>query len=143
MSKANRDAITQHLREAYGGKGGVYCTLLDARHVSAQARRRYFWTSFPVTPLEGDGPRFADILESVEHVLHGCDIGERTTRRMGEVVPQRGITRWAWGMCFSDTAHDKARTAADKFLMVRNAKPDGVDAAAAAASFYAAAGLAA
>lgn len=109
MSKANRDAITQHLRAAYG-KGEVYCTLLDSKHVSAQRRRRYFWTSFPVAPLEGDGPRFMDVLDTVEQVAHGCDIGERTKRRMGEVVPQWGRTRWQWGTCYSDTAHAKART---------------------------------
>ena len=109
MSRANRDEITRRLREAYGAP--VFCTLLDAGHVSAQRRRRHFWTSFPVDPLTNtDAPTLADVLDPTEVVASPAfAVGPTTLRRMGQVVPQWGKTRWQQGH-YSDSANDKSIT---------------------------------
>lgn len=56
MPKADRDTITEAL--------GVEPVLLDAALVSAQSRKRLFWTNLPVHPLTDRGILLKDILES-------------------------------------------------------------------------------
>ena len=55
MSKADKDTITQAL--------GVEPVMIDAALVSAQSRKRLFWTNLPITGLPPDrGIRLKDIL---------------------------------------------------------------------------------
>ena len=57
MSDKDRDIITQSL--------GVQPVMINAALVSAQNRRRYFWTNIPIKGLPADrGLKVADILES-------------------------------------------------------------------------------
>jgi DNA (cytosine-5)-methyltransferase 1 len=116
MSRANRDEITRRLREARGGDD-VYCTELDSRHVSAQRRRRLYWTSFPVAPLRVDDdtdartPQLADVLDAPDvAAAPAYAIGESSKVRMGQVVPQWGKTRWQCGRMYADSADPKSHT---------------------------------
>jgi DNA (cytosine-5)-methyltransferase 3A len=57
MSDKDRDIITQSL--------GVQPVMINAALVSAQNRKRYFWTNIPIKGLPADrGLKVADILES-------------------------------------------------------------------------------
>ena len=58
MSNANRDIITDLM--------GVEPVMLNAALVSAQQRKRYFWTNIPTNSLEDKGIIVKDILESGE-----------------------------------------------------------------------------
>lgn len=58
MSNANRDIITELI--------GVEHVMLNAALVSAQQRKRYFWTNIPTNSLEDKGIIVKDILESGE-----------------------------------------------------------------------------
>ena len=55
MRDSDRDKISELL--------GVQPVMLDARWLTAQSRRRYFWANFPIDPIETDRKiRFEDIL---------------------------------------------------------------------------------
>ena len=56
MSNANRNIITELM--------GVEPVMLNAALVSAQQRKRYFWTNIPTSELEDKGIVVKDILES-------------------------------------------------------------------------------
>lgn len=56
MSKANKDIITELM--------GVEPVMLNGALVSAQQRKRYFWTNIPTSKLEDKGIIVKDILES-------------------------------------------------------------------------------
>lgn len=56
MSNANRDIITELM--------GVEPVMLNGALVSAQQRKRYFWTNIPTSELEDKGIVVKDILES-------------------------------------------------------------------------------
>lgn len=58
MSNANRDIITELM--------GVEPVMLNAALVSAQQRKRYFWTNIPTSELKNKGIVVKDILESGE-----------------------------------------------------------------------------
>lgn len=58
MSNANRDIITELM--------GVEPVMLNGALVSAQQRKRYFWTNIPTSELEDKGIVVKDILESGE-----------------------------------------------------------------------------
>lgn len=60
MPKESKAMITSLLEELYPK---VYCTMIDAALVSAQSRKRLFWTNFPVSQPEDRGIFLKDILE--------------------------------------------------------------------------------
>lgn len=61
MPKESKERITQLLKEVYPV---VYCTMVDAALVSAQSRKRLFWTNFPVSIPEDRKIFLKDILEA-------------------------------------------------------------------------------
>jgi DNA (cytosine-5)-methyltransferase 3A len=60
MKESERDVITQAL--------GVEPVMLDASLVSAQQRKRYFWTNIPVALLEDKGITLSDVLQAPAEV---------------------------------------------------------------------------
>jgi DNA (cytosine-5)-methyltransferase 3A len=60
MKDSERDVITQAL--------GVEPIMLDASLISAQVRKRYFWTDIPVTPLQDKGIVLANVLQPPDEV---------------------------------------------------------------------------
>lgn len=74
MSKADRESITQTL--------GVEPILIDAALVSAQSRKRLFWTNLPVSQPKDRGIVLKDILEEDETGLY--QIGRVELRRLDE-----------------------------------------------------------
>ena len=61
MPESEKDRISREL-------GGVQPIMLDSKYVSAQRRKRLFWTNFPVTPFTDEmlkrAPKLSDILVS-------------------------------------------------------------------------------
>ena len=90
MKKEFEEYITHHMAESLGmfeydpektgeaeylieeyGKTPLYKILIDSALVSAQSRKRYYWTSFPVEQPEDRGIVLADIIESdVDNVFY-------------------------------------------------------------------------
>lgn len=62
MTKENKELITQYIKEIYPN---VQCNMINAALVSAQLRKRLFWTNFPVTQPEDRKIFLKDILEPV------------------------------------------------------------------------------
>ena len=111
MSNDEREEITQHLRRSYHGAGSVHIIEINSCHVSAQNRRRYYWTSFRVKfPHHSTGPSLSTILDSTTKVQRPeYAIAESSKRNLANVIPQWGKTRWQHGH-FSDTSKSKSIT---------------------------------
>jgi DNA-cytosine methyltransferase len=83
MRQHDRDIITREL--------GVEPILLDATHVSAQMRRRLFWTNIPgVTPLTDKGIVLKDILQDIDETTtlpfhKTAQTGRNATKKLGYV----------------------------------------------------------
>lgn len=80
MPKADRDIITREL--------GVEPVLMDASLVSAQSRKRLFWTNIPVVPPEDRGIVLQDILEAevdASYEVHGAFTPTWGSRQLGRV----------------------------------------------------------
>lgn len=93
MPKADRDIITQEL--------GVEPLLIDAALVSAQSRKRLFWTNIPgVTQPADRGILLKDILET--EVSSEFDIKGQTFTATGAAVRGNTRTVTAEGVTYSD-----------------------------------------
>lgn len=62
MKREFEEYITYHTEQALGE---VHKIMIDSALVSAQTRKRYYWTSFPVTQPEDRGILLRDVLEDV------------------------------------------------------------------------------
>lgn len=67
--------ITSHTERALGT---VYKEMLDSNLVSAQNRKRYYWTSRKVRQPEDEGIRLIDILESTPELPEGFAYKEKS-----------------------------------------------------------------
>lgn len=96
MSNANRDRMTQALREI---DPTTVLLKYDSAEVSASHRRRYYWTNIPnQTPLVPTGIKYSDVLENgyvdqdKANVLLGSNvtltngINRYYSRRIGNIV---------------------------------------------------------
>lgn len=61
MKKAFEEYITHHTTQALGS---VHKILIDSALVSAQSRKRYYWTNFEVTQPDDKGILLKDIIEN-------------------------------------------------------------------------------
>lgn len=67
MRNEDRDAITETLRKIYPD---TECIMINSALVSAQQRKRYYWTNWHVEQPEDKGILLKDVLESG----YGCDV---------------------------------------------------------------------
>ena len=68
MKKEFEQYITHHTELALGR---VHKTLINSALVSAQNRRRYYWTNFDVSQPDDNGAKLVDVLESGGVADHG------------------------------------------------------------------------
>jgi DNA-cytosine methyltransferase len=80
MKKEFEEYITHHMTNAVGE---VYKTLINSALVSAQNRKRYYWTSFTVSQPEDKGVVLADILEDMEPKV-GRMVGRKINPETGK-----------------------------------------------------------
>ena len=83
MRKEDRDAITATLQAIYPD---VECVMINSALVSAQQRKRYYWTNWHVVQPADKGIFLKDILESAE----GFPAAMRTYPR----IKQEGVERF-------------------------------------------------
>lgn len=83
MRKEDRDAITATLQGLYPD---VECVMINSALVSAQQRKRYYWTNWHVEQPRDKGILLKDILESAE----GFPAAMRTYPR----IKQEGVERF-------------------------------------------------
>ena len=83
MRKEDRDAITATLKGLYPD---VECVMINSSLVSAQQRKRYYWTNWHVEQPKDKGIFLKDILESAE----GFPAAMRTYPR----IKQEGVERF-------------------------------------------------
>lgn len=81
MKKEFEDYITYHTEQALGS---VTKTLINSALVSAQNRRRFYWTNFEVSQPEDKGILLKDIIEEVDD--HGFE-NTRTIKKVFNVNP--------------------------------------------------------
>lgn len=74
MRKEDMEAITHTLAKIYPV---VYCNLINSALVSAQQRKRYYWTNWCVNQPQDKGIYLKDILE------HDCTKSQVLTQRFG------------------------------------------------------------
>ena len=85
MPKADRDIITREM--------GVEPVLIDASLVSAQSRKRLFWTNIPVVQPEDRGILLRDILEAEvdpSYEVHGAFTPTWGSRQIGHLGRTNG-----------------------------------------------------
>lgn len=85
MPKADRDIITKTLE--------VEPILINASLVSAQSRKRLFWTNIPVAQPEDRGSVLRDILEAEvdpSYEVHGAFTPTPGSRQVGHLGPTNG-----------------------------------------------------
>lgn len=78
MRNEDRDAITETLRKLYPE---TECIMINSALVSAQQRKRYYWTNWHVEQPQDKGILLKDILESG----YGCDV-ENQGKRLCKTV---------------------------------------------------------
>lgn len=99
MRHSDRDKISELL--------GVQPVMLDARWLTAQSRRRYFWANFSIGPIESDAKiRFEDILVPLEEA-EKHELSERGKDYMNRRSGREQKTRWERNY-HNDTRHEKS-----------------------------------
>lgn len=94
MRNEDRDAITETLRKIYPD---VECTMINSALLSAQQRKRYYWTNWHVEQPQDKGILLKDVLESGQVIRDGkshaviSSVGRTTEREyfkknQGELV---------------------------------------------------------
>jgi DNA (cytosine-5)-methyltransferase 3A len=113
MKDSDRETITRELKAAVGDDGtgdpsdAVRSVVLDSALVSAQRRRRLFWTNFPFEPPEDRGVSLASVLVPVEEALR-LEHSVKAVAYMDRAVAD-GRVKWAFAY-HSDTGDGKSRT---------------------------------
>ena len=102
MRHSDRDKISELL--------GVQPIMLDARFLTAQSRRRYFWANFPIGAIERDARiRFEDILVPLEEARKH-ELSDRGKDYMNRRSGREQKTRWERNY-HNDTRHEKSHCA--------------------------------
>ncbi len=105
MTKANKEAITNYIKERYPE---VSMTMIDAALVSAQSRKRCFWTNFPVTLPEDRHIYLKDILEPVvdeKYFIRNPTVLDKLTYMKGKKKKPNGFQEGA--IRFPQTEEEK------------------------------------
>ena len=99
MRDSDRDKISELL--------GVQPVMLDARWLTGQSRRRYFWANFPLSPIDRDLKiSFEDVLVPLgEAARH--ELSERGKAYMERRSGREQKTRWERNY-HNDTRHAKS-----------------------------------
>ena len=96
--------ITEELRGVFGRN--LTCTFINSANFSAQARRRYFWTNFPIDDANTGSPTLAQVLLPLAEV-RDLELSDKAKAYMDRAV-KGGRTHWNMSL-HSDTANPKAR----------------------------------
>ena len=82
-------------REKIDALFGVRSIMLDARHITAQSRKRYFWANFSIPPLEENlpSPAFVDVLVPLAEAQNH-ELSDRAKAYMDRRSGKEQKTRW-------------------------------------------------